>query len=180
MFGAGGGGFNSVAAWDVSTGKRQWADKANGDVQAVKFSNGNVYFGFHDGYGGNTTLRLLAADAGTGTVEPAFQPASGGYPGVLALDADGDYLAVGRVKFPKMGGVQREGCVHPPLSGRPRTASCHRCVGLARPDGRAQPRSGRGRPGDARMRWRHGVGLAGRRNRWRWLSYKLRPLPPPR
>ena len=42
---------------------RIWRIRADGDVQAVRFANNNVYFGFHDGYLGNNTLRLLAADA---------------------------------------------------------------------------------------------------------------------
>jgi hypothetical protein len=108
VFGAGGGGFNSAAAWDATTGRRQWADRANGDVQAVEYSHGNVYFGFHDGYNGNTTLRLLAADAITGAVEPGFMPVSSGYPGVEAITADGSRL-VSAGKFPKMGGATVKG-----------------------------------------------------------------------
>ena len=84
-----------------------WRDKANGDVQAVLALRGNAYFGFHDGYTINgtpdTTLRLLAGDAGTGALTP-FAPQSSGNVGVLGLSSDGPYLAaVG--KFPKMGGV---------------------------------------------------------------------------
>jgi len=114
VYGAGGGGFNSAAAWDTSTGKRMWADRANGDVQAVEYSHGNVYFGFHDGFNGNTTLRLLAADAVSGTVEmppvavPGFQPVSAGYPGVEAITSDGSHL-VAAGKFPKMGGMTVKG-----------------------------------------------------------------------
>ena len=79
------------------------ATKANGDVQAVVYARGNAYFGFHDGFNGDTTLRLLAADAGNGTITP-FAPQSSGSVGVLGLSSDGPYLAaVG--KFPKMGGV---------------------------------------------------------------------------
>ena len=64
---------------------------------------GNAYFGFHDGFNGDTTLRLLAADAGNGAITP-FAPQSAGSVGVLGLSSDGPYLAaVG--KFPKMGGV---------------------------------------------------------------------------
>ncbi len=65
VFIAGGGGFNSAAAWNIGGGGRIWRIRADGDVQAVRFANNNVYFGFHDGYLGNTTLRLLAADAAT-------------------------------------------------------------------------------------------------------------------
>jgi hypothetical protein len=107
VFAAGGGKFNSAAAWSAATGKRQWSIKADGDMQAIKYSRGNVYFGFHDGYLGNTKLRLLAADP-SGTLEPGFQPTSGGYPGVLAIAADGTTLAVAG-KFPSMGGVNVKG-----------------------------------------------------------------------
>ena len=90
-----------------------WTQRANGDVQAVKYSNGNLYFGFHDGFNGNVTLRLLAADAVTGNLEQAFQPVSGGYPGTLALAADGNYLVVGG-KFPRMGAIRVKGLsIHP-------------------------------------------------------------------
>jgi hypothetical protein len=107
LFAAADAGFNSAAAWSVDGGQMLWRDKANGDVQAVLFLRGNAYFGFHDGYNINgvpdTTLRLLAADAGQGTITP-FAPKSSGSVGVLGLSSDGPYLAaVG--KFPKMGGV---------------------------------------------------------------------------
>jgi hypothetical protein len=107
------GGMNSAAAWNPTTGQRQWRLQTNGDVQAVEYSNGNVYFGFHDGFNGNTTLRVLAADAASGTLETAFQPVSGGGVGVWGIEADGDYLAVVG-KFPKMGGFNVKGVsIHP-------------------------------------------------------------------
>jgi hypothetical protein len=114
VFVAGGGGFNSAAAWTASTGGRPvWTQRANGDVQAVKYSNGNVYFGFHDGFNGNTRLRLLAVDAATGILEQSFQPISGGTPGPVALEADGNYLVVGG-KFPRMGAIRVKGLsIHP-------------------------------------------------------------------
>ena len=113
LFAAVDGGMNSVAAWSLDGGLRSWRLQANGDVQAVKYSNGNVYFGFHDGFGGNNTLRVLAADAASGIFEPNFQPVSGGALGVWGIDADGDYLAVVG-KFPKMGGFNVKGIsIHP-------------------------------------------------------------------
>jgi hypothetical protein len=103
LFAAADAGFNSVAAWNVGGGAMTWRQRANGDVQAVTYARGNAYFGFHDGFNGDTTLRLLAADAGNGTITP-FAPQSAGSVGVLGLSSDGPYLAaVG--KFPKMGGV---------------------------------------------------------------------------
>jgi hypothetical protein len=113
VFGAGGGGFNSAAAWNPLSGQRLWVQRANGDVQAVKYSNGNVYFGFHDGFNGNSTLRLLAVDAASGNLEQVFQPISGGTPGTVALEADGSYLVVGG-KFPRMGAIRVKGLsIHP-------------------------------------------------------------------
>ena len=50
VFGAGGGGFNSAAGWSVTTGQRRFAVRADGDTQAVQYSNSHVYMGFHDGF----------------------------------------------------------------------------------------------------------------------------------
>ena len=121
VFGAGGGGFNSAAAWNTDPaspdfGKRQWVQRADGDVQAVRFAHknltsgvGNVYFGFHDGFGGNIKLRLLAADATDGALMWAQgQPVSGGNPGVVALATDNSYLVVAG-RFPKMGTMKVKG-----------------------------------------------------------------------
>ena len=78
VFGASGGGVNSAAAWNTDPaspdfGRRQWVQRADGDVQAVRFAHksgtsgvGNVYFGFHDGFLGNVKLRLLVEDATDG------------------------------------------------------------------------------------------------------------------
>jgi hypothetical protein len=112
VFIAGGGGFNSAAAWSINGGQRIWRQQANGDVQAVRFANNNVYFGFHDGFDingvPNNTLRLLAADAALGTLVDGFAPASSGSIGVMAIDVDGSYL-VSAGKFPRMGGVAVRG-----------------------------------------------------------------------
>jgi hypothetical protein len=108
VFVAGGGGFNSAAAWNIGGGARLWRQQANGDVQAVRFAANNVYFGFHDGFGGNTTLRLLAADAVSGALVPGFAPASSGAIGVMAIDTTGPYL-VSAGKFPRMGGLAVKG-----------------------------------------------------------------------
>jgi outer membrane protein assembly factor BamB len=108
-----GGGMNSAFALDPSNGRQRWRQRADGDVQAVKFSNGFVFFGFHDGFGGDNSLRILAANPATGALVPSFMPVSGSHPGVLTIDADGDYLAVGGL-FGRMGGRSVTGLsIHP-------------------------------------------------------------------
>jgi hypothetical protein len=62
---------------------------------------------------GDTSLRILAANPATGALALGFMPASGAYPGVLTIDADGDYLAVGGY-FGRMGGQALNGLsIHP-------------------------------------------------------------------
>jgi hypothetical protein len=94
---------NAGFAFDTTSGKRKWAVKVDGDLQAVVQTNGFVYLGFHDGYQGDTVARLLAANPTTGAVNPSYRPASNGYPGVLTLDADGRFLVAGGL-FTTMGG----------------------------------------------------------------------------
>lgn len=107
LFGALGDTANRVTAWSTSSGSRRWYQTANGDVQAVKYHGGNVYFGFHEGFGGNTTVRLLAADADTGTLE-AFRPTVNSFYGVWALDATDRALVAGG-EFTKVSGVNTQG-----------------------------------------------------------------------
>ena len=112
VYAAVGGKMNSAFAFDPTTGKQKWRQKANGDVQAVKYSNGYLFFGFHDGFTINGvrsyTLRILAANPQTGALASGFMPESGAYPGVLTIDADGTYLAAAGF-FGRMGGQQAAG-----------------------------------------------------------------------
>ncbi len=108
LYGGGGGKMNSAIDWNATTGARVWSVRSDGDTQAVQYSNGYVYMGFHDGYLGNNALRLLALDPDTGAVDPTFQPTSGSFPGVYALAADGNHL-VAAGYFPNMGGVAVKG-----------------------------------------------------------------------
>lgn len=87
VYAAIGGSGNQAAAFDTGTGSRLWRQRADGDVQAVTYHGGNVFFGFHEGFGGDPSLRLLAADAGTGQLENAFRPPINSYWGIRALDA---------------------------------------------------------------------------------------------
>jgi outer membrane protein assembly factor BamB len=114
---AAGGQMNSAIAINPSTGRQQWRQRAEGDVQAVKYSNGYLFFGFHDGFTINGTrsftLRLLAADPATGDLVASFTPESCCYPGVLTIDADGTFLAVGGL-YARMGGRSVHGVsIHP-------------------------------------------------------------------
>jgi hypothetical protein len=108
VYAAVGGKYNSAVQLDPNTGKEEWRVHVDGDTQAIVSSNGFVYMGFHDGYQGINTLRLLAVDPTNGQVDPAFMPQSGSYPGVLSLDADGKHLVASGL-FPDMGGVGVKG-----------------------------------------------------------------------
>ncbi len=94
MAGLGGLG-NRLTVWDTATALKSWSIPVGGDLQAVKYNNGNVYFGFHDGYQGNPFIKILAADIATGSVE-SWRPGIPSFWGVWAIDASPTYgLAVG-------------------------------------------------------------------------------------
>ena len=86
---------NQLTAWNVSTGLRRWRVLTDGNAQAVKYYDDTVYFGFHDGYQGDTTLKLLAVDPATGAVDPDFRPAINSFYGVFAIDASAGGLVIG-------------------------------------------------------------------------------------
>lgn len=87
---------NKVIAWKAAGGRAVWmGDTVGGDVQAVTYRAGSVYFGFHDGAFGNKQLRLLAADGQTGTTDAGFRPVIDTFFGVMALDASGAALVAG-------------------------------------------------------------------------------------
>lgn len=104
LFAAVGGTGNQVAAYNTTNGARLWRQRADGDVQAVTYWGGNVYFGFHEGFNGNANVRLLAADADTGDLEPAFQPSVDSFWGIRALDANAHGLLAGG-EFTTVSGV---------------------------------------------------------------------------
>ena len=86
---------NQLTAWNVNTGLRRWRVLTDGNGQAVKYHAGTVYFGFHDGYQGNTNLKLLAVNPATGAVDPTFRPEINSFYGVFAIDASADGLVIG-------------------------------------------------------------------------------------
>ncbi len=86
---------NQGGGWRVSDGERRWVVRMDGNAQAAKYFDGNVYFGFHDGYQGDVALKLLSADAVTGAVDPDFRPTFDRFMGVHAIDATANKLVVG-------------------------------------------------------------------------------------
>ena len=122
--GIGGQHFNVVGAWDTTTGARNWwhgfdaTDHLDGDVQGIVYDDGRLYFGFHGGYNGNNTKRLMVADAACGTLDAAFQPSTNGIAGVVDVAADGGVLAaVG--DFTGVSGVTLGGLALFPRTGPP-------------------------------------------------------------
>ena len=110
----GGQHFNVVGAWNASSGMRTWwhgadaNDHLDGDVQGLELEGSTLYFVFHGGYNGNTSLRMMAAAAGDGTLDPDFRPATNGVAGMTDVATDGSYLAaVG--DFKTSGGVALKG-----------------------------------------------------------------------
>ena len=89
------GGGNRAVAWNTNTGVRLWRNEAMGDTQSIEYDAGTLYFGFHEGYGGDTTRKMLAADAASGALDPAFQPTVNAFMGVWSIDAGNNTLAVG-------------------------------------------------------------------------------------
>ncbi len=98
---------NRVIAWNTSTGARRWRQVTDGDVQAVRYQGGNVYFGFHEGFGADRSVRLMAVDAGTGALE-AFRPTVNSFYGVWAIDASATALVAGG-EFTTVTGVPTQG-----------------------------------------------------------------------
>ncbi len=116
LFGGFGGSSNELAAWDTATGAKKWHQVADGDVQAVAVQGDVVYFGFHDGFAGDLTLRLLAADATTGAIDSDFRPTFDSYWGVRSLSVTDGYVVAGG-EFTKVSGVPAEGLVRFPIAG---------------------------------------------------------------
>ena len=84
LFTAGGTRENAVAAWRTTTGARVWRDRAMGDIQAIDFLDGTVYFGFHQGFAGDRCVRssppVLGPETWTRTSAPPSTGSSGCWP----------------------------------------------------------------------------------------------------
>ncbi|HSV40649.1 MAG TPA: PKD domain-containing protein [Nocardioidaceae bacterium] len=101
VFAAGGSATNSSAAWSTVDGSRRWRVVTDGDNQALTYYRGVVYIGFHDGYQGDASLKLLAVDASSGAVDASFRPEFDDFWGVWTIDiserglvAGGDFTTV--------------------------------------------------------------------------------------
>jgi Domain of unknown function (DUF5122) beta-propeller len=108
VFAATGSTSNAPVAWRTSNGSRRWRITTDGDVQAIRYYDGTVYFGFHDGYQGNTSLHALAADANSGAVDPAFRPTMVGFWGTWCIDATSAGVVLGG-QFTRVSGVAHQG-----------------------------------------------------------------------
>ncbi len=108
LYGAGGTWRNAVSAWNTSTGNRIWTRMTGGDIQAVDYFQGTVYFGFHDGYQNDTQIKVLAADAETGALDAGFRPRFNRFWGVMAIDASPRGVVVGG-DFTQVSGVAAQG-----------------------------------------------------------------------
>ena len=86
---------SQLTAWTAATGVPRWRVAVDGSAQAVKYFDGTVYFGFHDGYRGDTSIKLLAVNPDNGAVDAAFMPAINSFYGVRAIDASSGGLVVG-------------------------------------------------------------------------------------
>lgn len=116
LIGAVAGLGNRVTVWNTSTGSQSWRIIVDGDVQAVAYHAGNVYFGFHDGYQGNLNAKLMSADLYTGVLEP-WRPSISAFWGIWAIDATGAGLVAGG-PFTSVEGIPTRGvAVFPPLAG---------------------------------------------------------------
>jgi hypothetical protein len=109
---------NQGSAWDVDTGAELWQVGTDGNVQCVRYFDGVVYLGFHDGYQLDTTVKLLAVDPATGDVDPSFKPSIDSFYGVFALDVTADGLAIGGA-FKTVSGVKDKhvAIFHAPVVG---------------------------------------------------------------
>jgi chitodextrinase len=108
---------NRVTVWNPATGDESWRIIVGGDVQAVRYHAGNVYFGFHDGYQGNPFIKILSADVYTGSIAP-WRPGIPSFFGVWAVDASTAHgLAIGG-RFVGVEGIDTSNiAVFSPLAG---------------------------------------------------------------
>jgi hypothetical protein len=116
VFGAGGSGANRASGWRASDGAAVWHHSTDGDIQAIDFFDGITYFGFHDGYQSDTSLKIRAVNAYTGVLDPDFLPHFDAFWGVFAISATERGLVLGG-EFTTVGGVPARGFARFPSLG---------------------------------------------------------------
>jgi hypothetical protein len=95
LYAALGGTENQVIAWSTNSGNRQWFYQVDGDTQAVRYIDGNVYFGFHEGAINDGTVRMLVADAATGSLVNTYRLPINSFYGVWDIDGSSSALVLG-------------------------------------------------------------------------------------
>lgn len=115
VFAGGGTGANRAYGWRTATGQLAWARSADGDMQAIDHFDGEVYFGFHDGYGGNPTIKVRAVDAVTGALDADWIPSFNQFWGVFAIHVTDAGLVLGG-DFTTVSGVSARGWARFPVA----------------------------------------------------------------
>jgi hypothetical protein len=95
-------GGNKFARYDPNSGANVWEQNGpDGDAQAIELINGTLYGGFHGGWNGDTSKRLMGMSPANGATT-GFAPNSNGVIGVRGLAQDrgrlfavGDFSAMG-------------------------------------------------------------------------------------
>ena len=116
IYAALGGTENQVIAWSTSNGNRSWYYQVDGDTQAVRYIDGNVYFGFHEGAFNDGTVRMLVADAGNGALVNTYRLPINSFYGVWDIDGNSSALVLGG-EFTRVNNVSVQGVAILPSSG---------------------------------------------------------------
>lgn len=98
LFAAIAGPGGQTAAYNLSSGQRQWVVASDGNSQAVALYGGELYVGghFNVSFGGQLRRTLAAVDPRTGALDPGFRPsAQSTFPGTEALLATPSGLVAG-------------------------------------------------------------------------------------
>lgn len=129
VYAALGGKKNRAQAWSTASGNMRWHRTAMGDVQAISYEDDRVYFGFHEGFSGSTGVKLLAADATSGSMDNGFRPSVNSFYGIWDIDAAPGALIAGG-EFTRVEGVRTKGSAIFPRDGIPDVEPPSRVTGV--------------------------------------------------
>jgi len=97
-----------VAAYELSTGRRAWGLRGDGDCQAVTTLGNRVYVGGHfTSLGGKARIRLAAVDRRRGTLDRTWKPEANSDIWELAPDAAAGRLYAGGI-FNEISGTEHK------------------------------------------------------------------------